>query len=82
MGSFKFLFCLLVAGCATATPPIAADVVVAPVPKVYTCSQEQDLATAWPTLPASVRTMMNDYHGERVTLGRLQGAPGAPTCQK
>lgn len=81
MGSFRFLFCLLVAGCSTALPT-PADVVVAPSPKIYTCGQEAEAAASWPMLPPAVRAMMDDYHSERVTLGRLQGATGAPACQK
>lgn len=79
MAVSKLLMCVALAGCATAAP---AGPVSVPEPKRYTCGQEREASAAWPTLPAIIRTMMDDYHTERVTLGRLHGAAGAPACVK
>ena len=78
-----FSLLLLLAGCATqAGPPAAADVVVAPLPKVYTCAQEATVTASWIALPADVQAWLADYHQERIALNVLQGKAGAPACVK
>lgn len=80
MAVSKLLLCVALAGgCATVQPPGPVSV---PLPKRYTCDQERAASVAWPTLPETIREMMGDYHTERVTLGRLSGAAGAPPCVK
>lgn len=82
MGRFSLIAVCLLVGCSTPTPPGAADIVVAPAPKIYTCAQEAELAAAWPTLPPIAQQALGDYRAERGTLNRLQGKSGPPACAK
>ena len=79
MASFRLLVCcLILSGCASAIAVTPADVIVVPAPKIYACTDEKALAAAWDSLPPIARQYLNDYHSERVTLGKLRGSSVLP----
>jgi hypothetical protein len=71
---------LLVVACAPALTP--APVVVAPLPKVYSCAQQRQVAAELRALPADaiLRQVVADYGEERDRLRAALKLPPPAAC--
>ena len=80
MRAFAVLTLAALAGCAPTPKP--GPVVVAPVPKTYTCEQSRAAAAAYAALPAgsALKTYVDDYGLERRELRAVLGLPDPPKC--
>ena len=77
----------LVTGCAApppTPPPTASTVVLAPVPKSYTCQQSAKAGAEFMALPADsqIAVMISDYYLERRELRAVLGLPDPAPCPK
>ena len=63
-------------------PPVVAPIVVAPMPQVYTCTQQRALANEYAALPAAsmLKTAIADYGRERDELRAVHGLPKPAAC--
>ncbi len=73
---------LLATGCATPPDPAPAPVVVAPIPKTYTCAQSRKAANEFMALPADsqLAILISDYSLERKELRAVHGLPDPVKC--
>ena len=71
----------LVAACSP-PPPVVAPVVVAPMPRAYTCQQSRQLANEFAALPAGamLRVAIIDYGQVRDELRAVHGLPKPAPC--
>lgn len=71
----------LVAACSP-PPPALAPLVVAPMPRQYTCEQSRQLANEFAALPAGamLKTAIIDYGQERDELRAVHGLPRPAPC--
>lgn len=81
------LLCLVLGACATpppTPPPTASTVVLAPVPKQYSCAQSAKAAAEFMALPADsqLAVMISDFYLERRELRAVLGLPDPPPCPK
>lgn len=77
------ILALILGGC-LGTSPAPAPVVVAPLPKLYTCEQQRQLAAEYRALPpgSMLRIAVNDYGEERDRLRAAHGLAEPPPCPK
>lgn len=73
---------LLALAACSPPPPTVAPIVVAPMPKVYTCEQQRQLADEFAALPAGsmAKQAIQDYGGERDQLRAVHGLPRPAAC--
>lgn len=71
----------LVAACSP-PPPAVAPIVVAPMPKAYTCDQQRALADEFAAMPAGsmAKQVIVDYGRERDQLRAVHGLPRPAAC--
>lgn len=73
----------ILAACAPVVPPpTPAPVVVAPMPRSYTCEQSRAAAAEYRALPAgsALKTYVDDYGLERRQLRAVHGLPEPAAC--
>lgn len=73
---------LLAVGACSPPPPVAAPIVVAPMPKVYTCEEQRRLGNEFAAMPAGsmAKQAIQDYGQERDELRAVHGLPKPAGC--
>ena len=63
-------------------PPLPTPIVVAPMPKVYTCEQLRQLGNEFAAMPegSMARQAIRDYGKERDELRAVHGLPKPAAC--
>lgn len=73
---------ILALGACSPPPPAATPIVIAPMPKQYTCEEQRRLANEFAAMPAGsmAKQAIQDYGRQRDELRAVHGLPKPAVC--